>query len=159
MSDEYQGTQFEKAEIPKDHNFDYTPEELRQRMGLASWQYHQAIEGQRRLEVTKTIREKKTYVILGARRFDLLTNEKLRGHLVDTFEKTPALRPTKEQYEAWIHVEHQAVFDEYYYWESQAKQAEKDHEHWARQLSWHQSTMKKDGIELLTMEGSGGRKF
>lgn len=136
--------------------YDFSPEELRQRMGLSAFEFRQAIEGMRALEVIKGVRSKKTMVILGARQFHMLQNTKLRDYLYATFTADPKLRPTKEQYEAWVHVEHQQLYDEYAFWEAQAKQAEKDHDHWARQLSWYQSELKHEGIELLTLEGSKG---
>lgn len=154
-SEEYGGTEFKMPEIPANHNFDYTPEELRKKMGEASWRFEQACMRMSKLRVTKTIRQKKTMIILGARRFDMLVNTKLREYLKETFEKDSKLRPTKEQYDAWVHVEHQAVFDEYEFFEAQAKEAEKDHEHWGWQLSYHQSLMKKDGIEMMTLEQGG----
>lgn len=155
--EQYMLTEFEKPKVdPPPPEMQFHPDELLQRMNFAAYEYRQAIEGMRKLETSKNLREKKAMVIIGARRFDMLTNTKLAEYLQVTFTVDPKLRPTKEQYEAWIYIEHQQVFDAYRFWEAQAKQAEKDHEHWGRQLSWYQSELKHDGIELSVLNRQKG---
>ena len=154
--DEYQVTEFEKPDPAPFDQPSFSPQELLDRMQLAAWEYRQAIEAMRKLETSKNVREKKTMTIIGARQFDMLTNTKLRDYLYATFTADPKLRPTKEQYESWVYLEHQHIFDQYRYWEAQAKQAEKDHEHWGRQLSWYQSDLKQQVAELYALNLNKG---
>lgn len=145
-------TEFDpKLQPPDGENLDYPVEVLRENMGRCAWEYRQAIVEMRKLEVTKSIREKKTKTILASRRFGLLTNEKLRDHMFEIYKQSPGFKITADLYESFIHLEHQQVFDVYRYYEAVAEQASKEYDMWARMMSWHQSELKHDGIELSTL--------
>lgn len=139
--------------VPPDHGFHFSPDELLQKMGSAAWVFEQANRKLQKIAVTKTIREKKTSVILSSRRFDLLTNVKLREHLYECFNVDPKFKLTRELYDNFIYVEHQALFDEFTFYEMLAKQAEKEHDMWQKQLSWHQSVVKKEAAEIQVLGG------
>lgn len=139
--------------VPPEHQFRYSPDELLQKMGEAAWVFEQANRKLQKIAVTKSVREKKTSVILSSRRFDLLQNEKLKAHLIECFDVDPKFRITGELFSNFIYVEHQALFDEFTFYELLAKQAEKEHEMWQKQLGWHQSEIKKEVAEMQVLGG------
>lgn len=145
-----------ESRLVPDPSFDplVAPDELRRRLGLAAWEFEQANRKLRELESRRVVREKQTRIILLAKRWDLIQNERLRLHLLHCYEDEK-FKPTKEDLESFIFIEHREIFDEYNYFEKLAKQANREFEMWQSQLMWYQSKMKHDRLEQMA-EYSGG---
>lgn len=126
----------------------YGPDELNYKMTVAEFEHEHACKEIMALEVAVTIRTKKTMIIIGAHAWDMLQNKKLAEYLQKTFEEDPKFRLTKDLYDAFIHIEHQELFDKYNYYEKLAKHAKDTHEMLQKQLGWYQSIMKREVAEL-----------
>lgn len=134
--------------LPQPVKHGYTYEELQQKMAQAEYEFSFASEQLDKLEVSKTIREMKTKVILSSRQFHLLQNEKLRAHLIECFSVDPKFKITGDLYAVFTHIEHQEIFDKYNFYEKMAKRAEKDHEMLSKQMSGMQTKVRFAGQEL-----------
>lgn len=134
-------------EIPGNFNFSRSPDDLMQAMGRAAWEHEYANRKLRDIQSTITIRVKQLKIILLARRIDLIQNEKLRGHLISCFEDLK-FRFTADILDSFIYVEQRELMQIREKYEAIAKQAEKEHDMWQKQLSWHQSKIKLKIAEL-----------
>lgn len=143
-------------EVPEYSGPGYSPDDLMYKMSCLEYEFEYATAQMQQIEVKKTIREMKTKVILSSRSFHLLTNEKLRSHLIECFDRDPKFRITAELFEAFIFIEHQEIFEQYNFYEKAAKQAKERHEMLGRQLSWYQTKAKR---EIAEMDKLGGRNF
>lgn len=142
-------------EIPENHNFILSPDELREKMGKAAWEKEKAARELRKISQTVNIRKHKTTTIILSRKFDLIQNAKLREHLIACAED-PKFKPTKEQIEGFVFLEHQEVMEKYEFYSDVSKQASEEHEMYAKQLSWYQSLIKK---AIADKDGSGGDQY
>lgn len=140
-------------ELPVYDGPGYSAEELERKIARAEYEYSFANDKLRTIEVAKTIREKKTKVILSSRRFEFIQNQALRAHLIEIFQVDPKFKWTKEVYESIIHIEHQEIFDAYYFYEKMANQAKEDYKMLSILLTWKMSKIKQDIAE----RGNAGR--
>lgn len=141
-------------QIPENHSFEYTPEELRKKMGQAAYEFAEANRRMRKLEVTKNIRVQKVRIILLAWRIDLLQNEKLKAH-VKLLNEDPKYKWIKEDLNACVYIELEQILSEYTRYEKIAKQAEKEHAMWNSQMMEHMSMRKHEGLQNYDPQRTG----
>lgn len=128
----------------------YTPDQLMQKMATSAWLFEKNAKFchdnfryyQRRIQ--------KARVLILARRFDLIQNEKLRAHLELVFAD-PRYKPTKEDIAGFVYVETLDISEVYEKAELTAKLAEREHEMWSKQLGWYQSEIKKQHAEAMAL--------
>jgi len=133
-------------DIPDNHNFVLSPDELLLKMGQCAYEFSEANRRMRKLEVTKSIREKKLRIILLARRIDLITNAALKHHLEAMFAD-PKFKWIGADLDAAIYIEQEQVMSEYARYEKLAKQAEKEHAMWQGHLIYYQSKKKHESLQ------------
>lgn len=139
------------------------PDELLQRMATAASIFERANQERASMEMEMTRRTERTRIIILAKRLDLLQNERLRAHLEMIFtpnDEGKIHKLTIDDIEACINQEVGEFAERYNAFAEDAKQAEKEHEIWGRQLSWHQSVLKRESAELMSLnlvnEGNQG---
>ncbi len=127
------------------------PDELMELMALTAYEFETNVRFMRANFKYMKRRTEKARILILARRWDLLANVQLRGHLAAMFEHNPGYKPTKEDIAGFVFVECLDILEAYELAEVAAKQALQENDMWSRQLSWYQSQMKKDGIEMSTL--------
>lgn len=135
-------------EYPSDEQLLFSPEHIRTKMGKAIYEFSHAREQLEQLETLRNTREKQTRIIILSRRFDLIQNERLRNHLILSFED-PKFKPTKDDLDSFIYMEHRLIFEPYSKWEKVAKQASREYDMWLSLLMWYQSKMKQERLERM----------
>lgn len=126
------------------------PEELLKQMERAASEFETANRIIRELDLEKTERKAKTTIVIEAKRADLLTNENLKAHLMVCFSD-PKFKPTLDFIANAIYLEHMEFLTAYNTASLVAKQAEKEYDMWQKQLMWHQSALKREGLELMAL--------
>jgi hypothetical protein len=134
----------------------YSEKELLQLMGFAAYEFDTAEKFLAKYGVTVLKRRQKLRVIILAKRFDLLQNEKLKVHLAQCFKesenpKDSKYKPTKEDLDSFIDTELGIMAEQIERAESIAKAAGAAHDMYSRQLSWYQTAMKKEIAELAAL--------
>lgn len=124
------------------------PEELLQLMGKSAWEFRQATKKLGQLEKEKNIRARATSAALILRDVSQIKNEYLKAHLVECFED-PKFKLTVDAVENFTYLENREIIEEYNYQEKEAKHAEKTFDMASKMLMWHQSKMKRDGVEAM----------
>lgn len=133
----------------------YTEQEILEKMGHCSYQFEVATNflikyssqvDKMRAKIRSKILSKSAH---------LIENDALKVHL-ETIFANEKLRLTKEDIEGFISIELGQIEEQINRAQVIAKNAEKAHEMWQKQLSWYQSVMKKETTEMLTLNRMQG---
>ena len=124
----------------------YTPEQILDKIGFCGYRLEKAHKELKDVQKDATIRQQKAKVVIMAGAMDLITNEKLKGHLAKLREEKT--RITNEILDALVYIETQEVSERLMLAEKEIKMIRDEAEIWKNMLMEHQSKRKFKGIEM-----------
>ncbi len=127
------------------------PDELMELMALTAYEFETNVRFMRANFKYMKRRTEKARILILARRWDLLTNVQLRSHLAAMFEHNPGYKPTKDDIQGFVYIECLDILEAYEFADIASKQALQENDMWSRQLSWYQSQLKMEGIEMSAL--------